>query len=80
MSARHAVPVALLNIRSSLALLCSCDFAGESMTYIDHYSMYIDRLSLLLFLALALLSIAVSTLDLVRVSESSPRKNIVRKL
>ena len=60
MSASRNVPGSLPNIMHLLALLGSCDFAGDSMTYIDHYSMSIDCICLLLFLALALLNIAVS--------------------
>ena len=61
MSASHTVPDELLYIRNSSALLRSNNFAGESMTYSDYFSMSIDRLSLLRILALALVSIAVST-------------------
>jgi hypothetical protein len=56
------------------------DFAGAGLMHIDHFSVYIDRLSLSPLLALALASATVSTVDFMQVPGSSPVENIVRKL
>jgi hypothetical protein len=56
------------------------DLAGESLMHIDHFLIYIDRLSWLPLLALALASATVSTVDFMQVSGSNSVENIVRKL
>ncbi|TDJ42508.1 MAG: hypothetical protein E2O50_06250 [Gammaproteobacteria bacterium] len=56
------------------------DFAGESLMHIDHFLIYMDRLSSSPLLALALAGATVSTVDYMQVSGSNPVENIVRKL